>query len=74
MDLALNNLQRLICHKTKQTKPNLFSCFEHNNLMWYRDPYLSGPFHNCIENLVMLVFITHLSPLDLCTYLMFVDV
>ena len=23
MDLALNNLQRLICHKTKQTKPNL---------------------------------------------------
>ena len=23
MDLALNNLQRLICHKTKQTKPEL---------------------------------------------------
>ena len=23
MDLALNNLQRLICHKTKQTKPNV---------------------------------------------------
>ena len=22
MDLALNNLQRWICHKTKQTKPN----------------------------------------------------
>ena len=22
MDLAFNNLQRLICHKTKQTKPN----------------------------------------------------
>ena len=22
MDLVLNNLQRLICHKTKQTKPN----------------------------------------------------
>ena len=22
MDLALNNLQRLICHKTPQTKPN----------------------------------------------------
>ena len=22
MDLALNNLQRLICHRTKQTKPN----------------------------------------------------
>ena len=21
MDLALNNLQRLICHKTQQTKP-----------------------------------------------------
>ena len=25
MDLALNNLQRLICHKTHQTKPNLIS-------------------------------------------------
>ena len=24
MDLALNNLQRLICHKTQQTKPNIF--------------------------------------------------
>ena len=22
MDLALNNLQRLICHKIQQTKPN----------------------------------------------------
>ena len=22
MDLALNNLQRLVCHKTQQTKPN----------------------------------------------------
>ena len=22
MDLALNKLQRLICHKTQQTKPN----------------------------------------------------
>ena len=22
MDLALNNLERLICHKTQQTKPN----------------------------------------------------
>ena len=22
MDLALNNQQRLICHKTQQTKPN----------------------------------------------------
>ena len=25
MDLALNNLQRLICHKTQQTKPNLYT-------------------------------------------------
>ena len=23
MDSVLNNLQRLICHKTQQTKPNL---------------------------------------------------
>ena len=31
MDLALNNLQRLICHKTQQTKPNqtLFSKLLH---------------------------------------------
>ena len=27
MDLALNNLQRLICHKTQQTKPNLMNFF-----------------------------------------------
>ena len=26
MDLALNNLQRLICHKTQQTKPNTQTC------------------------------------------------
>ena len=25
MVLALNNLQRLICHKTHQTKPKMFS-------------------------------------------------
>ena len=24
MDLVLNNLQRLICHKSQQIKPNLF--------------------------------------------------
>ena len=24
MDLALNNLQRLICHKTQQTKPTIY--------------------------------------------------
>ena len=30
MDLALNNLQRLICHKTKQTKQTKLklSCYE----------------------------------------------
>ena len=28
MDLALNNLQRLICHKTQQTKPNLYECYQ----------------------------------------------
>ena len=27
MDLVLNNLQRLVCHKTQQTKPN------HNNIL-----------------------------------------
>ena len=25
MDLALNNLQRLICHKTHETKPEIYS-------------------------------------------------
>ena len=25
MDLALNNLQGLMCHKTKQTKPNFIT-------------------------------------------------
>ena len=35
MDLALNNLQRLICHKTQQTNkqtkhPNCFSLVFHN--------------------------------------------
>ena len=35
MDLALNNLQRLICHKTQQTKPNL------PGLLYFTlDPYL----------------------------------
>ena len=33
MDLALNNLQRLICHKTKQTKPNLDLFFFEQNHM-----------------------------------------
>ena len=28
MDLALNNLQMLICHKTQQTKPNHFQYVE----------------------------------------------
>ena len=26
MDLALNNLQRLICHKTQQIKPIIYYC------------------------------------------------
>ena len=29
MDLALNNLQRLICHKTQQTKSIYLSAFDH---------------------------------------------
>ena len=27
MDLALNNLQRLICHKTQPTKPKLIDSY-----------------------------------------------
>ena len=29
MDLALNNLKRLICHKTQQTKPRISSEYIH---------------------------------------------
>ena len=35
MDLALNNLQRLICHKNQQTKPNLFLGLLHFTLAMY---------------------------------------
>ena len=43
MDLALNNLQRLICHKTKQTKPNK----EHVAIghLWYFFSWASTSFH-----------------------------
>ena len=34
MDLALNNLQRLICHKTKQTKPNQGYMYEAKKTYW----------------------------------------
>ena len=30
MDLTLNNLQRLICHKTQQTKPNQPKCMHYD--------------------------------------------
>ena len=33
MDLALNNLQRLICHKTKQTKPITLSSCIHTEMI-----------------------------------------
>ena len=43
MDLALNNLQKLICHKTKQTKPIylvaiylVVSCVFFIGLVWFR--------------------------------------
>ena len=32
MDLALNNLQRLICHKTQQTKPR--TDYLHKKWIW----------------------------------------
>ena len=43
MDLALNNLQRLICHKTQQTKPNLLSflLFLTNFSFFYSSLFLS---------------------------------
>ena len=37
MDLALNNLQRLICHKTQQTKPNqIFLFYLFNGISSFR--------------------------------------
>ena len=33
MDLALNNLQRLICHKTQQTKPSCNVKISENKIM-----------------------------------------
>ena len=45
MDLALNNLQRLICHKTKQTKPNKPVCL----LVYFLNigPLACGPVSHC---------------------------
>ena len=47
MDLALNNLQRLICHKTHQTKPNhLHQYFSINvYLSLCGDVFMSIVFH-----------------------------
>ena len=40
MDLALNNLQRLICHKTQQTKPNqTYNCLLRIIIISYLKPY-----------------------------------
>ena len=36
MDLALNNLQRLICHKTKQNKQTLLA----NTVKQFSSPFL----------------------------------
>ena len=45
MDLALNNLQRLICHKTQRTKPNhkplIYIQFKWQTILF--DPYI-GPY------------------------------
>ena len=43
MDLALNNLQRLICHKTQPTNPvNLFVRYSFYFLFTYFILFLSG--------------------------------
>ena len=34
MDLALNNLQRLICHKTQQTKPEIIEISQSSHKMY----------------------------------------
>ena len=44
MDLALNNLQRLICHKTKQTKPNQTS----------EKPSANADLKNSYEKIIMI--------------------
>ena len=45
MDLVLNNLQRLICHKTQQTKPNK----EWKQLSGYFKPQISEISHDKIR-------------------------
>ena len=47
MDLALNNLQRLICHKTQQTKPNKktdadYFVFRRCWMLFYKSIYILG--------------------------------
>ena len=38
MDLALNNLQRLICHKTKQSKPSIICKLKINTCLLIDNP------------------------------------
>ena len=52
IDLALNNLQRLICHKTQQTKPN------QSNLKQKKE-------HNII---IRRVSISHMGPMYIETH------
>ena len=56
MDLALNNQQRLICHKTKQTKPNQTKfrngCSTQTDKKKNQETFLVSQFHLKISNLM----------------------
>ena len=54
MDLALNNLQRLICHKTKQTKPELITHEDqqHSNYLCFVSDMFEFPPLPCSTHII----------------------
>ena len=57
MDLALNNLQRLICHKTSQTKPTIIkNLINKHNLFLLHVWYLLKYFFNIKQVLIIKGF------------------
>ena len=65
MDLALNNLQRLMCHKPNQMTKHLMKCatslLNHqkiNQLMYMNDMKLFEQKENALENQIQTVGVT----------------
>ena len=63
MDLALNNLQRLICHKTQQTKPNTLNIPTQIYPGPYRDIHIYIPHSHtdCIHLHLHVLTTSHVS-------------